>query len=95
MSLTTGNKVLHLNCYFKLPEDFNGDLNDALQALIDYRKSDKNHEDTFEADEQSSLYENWWNMIHTTDRPFFAEASISEYNNEPAGDIESWKTLPL
>lgn len=35
-----GKKILRIKeLNFLLPEDFEGDFNDALQALIDYRKS--------------------------------------------------------
>lgn len=32
-------KVLRLNTYFLLPDDFAGDVNDALSELIKYRKA--------------------------------------------------------
>ena len=31
-------KLLHLNVYFKLPDDFGGDLDDAIAEIIKYRK---------------------------------------------------------
>ena len=37
-------KVLHLNIYFELPDDFQGTFNDALREYIKYRES-KNLED--------------------------------------------------
>lgn len=36
-----GMKILKLNVYFKLPNDFEGGLNDALREYIKYRE-DKN-----------------------------------------------------
>lgn len=32
-------KVLYLDLYFKLPDDFKGDINNALRELIKYRES--------------------------------------------------------
>ncbi len=34
-----GTKVLRLNLYVLLPDDFEGDLNDALGELLRYRKT--------------------------------------------------------
>jgi len=32
-------KTLHLNIYFKLPDDFEGGFNESLEEIIKYRKS--------------------------------------------------------
>ena len=32
-------KVLHLNIFFKLPEDFDGDLDNAIAEILKYRKA--------------------------------------------------------
>ena len=80
--INKGEKLVKVDFCFKLPADFKGDLNDALQAVIDYRKGEKNHDKTFEANEKSTTYENWWNMVQNTNRPFFAKASISEFDGE-------------
>jgi hypothetical protein len=32
-------KVAHINLYFKLPDDFDGDLNLLLEEVLKYRKS--------------------------------------------------------
>ena len=34
-----GMKVLSMNISFKLPDDFKGDLNDAILAMVEYRKN--------------------------------------------------------
>lgn len=31
-------KIARLNFYFKLPDDFNGDINEALEEVIKFRK---------------------------------------------------------
>lgn len=35
-------KVAHVNLYFKLPDDFDGDLNLLLEKILEYRKSVEN-----------------------------------------------------
>lgn len=35
-------KILHMNLYFELPDDFEGSFNDALAEVIKYRKSKNN-----------------------------------------------------
>ena len=39
-----GSKVVSINIYFLLPDDFNGDLNDALEEIVKYRKDNKHKE---------------------------------------------------
>lgn len=34
-------KMLYLNGYFLLPDDFEGSLNDALLEIVEYRKTNK------------------------------------------------------
>lgn len=34
-------KVLHIDTYFLLPDDFDGDSNDAIRELLKYRESKK------------------------------------------------------
>lgn len=73
-----GEGLLHLNIYFKLPKDFNGDLNDAIQALLDYRRGEKNHQIDYTYNPEISLYENWLEMVNTTDRVLFGKTSLSK-----------------
>ena len=80
--INKGEKLVKIDLCFKLPADFEGDLNDALQAVIDYRKGEKNHDKTFHANGDSTAYENWLKMVQETDRPFFAKASMSEFDGE-------------
>lgn len=37
-AITTQVKVLRLNTWFRLPDDFKGDMTDALLALVAYRR---------------------------------------------------------
>jgi len=87
--INKGEKLVKVDFCFKLPSDFEGDLNDALQAVIDYRKGEKNHDKDFKANGESTAYENWWRMVNETDRPFFAKASISEFDGEKFNSLKT------
>lgn len=50
-------KRLALNINFKLPDDFNGDLNDAIEELLKYRRSEKNHDVIFIPDTSRPIYD--------------------------------------
>ncbi len=61
-------KVLHVNIYHQLPDDFTGGVNDALRSLADHRES-KGHSDnvgsganTFN-DEQKTMIDNNATML--------------------------------
>ena len=87
-----GEKMLHLNVYFKLPADFKGDINDAIEAMLKYRRGVKNHEKNFTIDSEKSLYENWWDMISSTDRVLLGQVSFSEYTDDVT---TPWQDLDL
>lgn len=74
-----GDKMVHLDLYFKLPKDFKGDLNDAIQAMLDYRRRDKDHNKDFKQDPGKDHYSNWWDMINETDRVLFGGVKFAEY----------------
>jgi hypothetical protein len=88
-------KCLHLNIYFKLPDDFNGDLNNAIEELLEYRKKPKPKSE-FIGDRSLTNYENWWKMINETESKLFGEFSVSEldesgnwtYIDEKSYDID-------
>lgn len=73
-------KYVHLNVYFKLPEGFEGDLNDAIEELLKYRRGEKNHNYNFKYNPAKTIYENWWKMINTTDRVLYGEVDLGELN---------------
>lgn len=75
-------KYLQMNIYFKLPDGFEGGENDAIEELLKYRRSEKNHKTDFEFDPSKTIYENWWDMIHTTDRVLFGELDYGELNRK-------------
>lgn len=86
------DRLLQLNLCFKLPADFKGDLNDALEAILKYRRGEKNHDKDFKADPDKNIYNNWWDMVHETDRVLYGSIKYAKYT----GDSENpWKDLPL
>lgn len=79
------DKCLKLDLCFKLPKDFNGDLNDALQILLEYRRSDKFNDIKnigFNEDPNLDTWSNWWNMVNTTDKNLYANYSISKFDGK-------------
>lgn len=74
--------MLKIDLCFKLPADFTGDLNDALEALVKYRRGEKNHSGDFAPNPADDVYTNWWNMVHATDRVFYAAASLSTFDGQ-------------
>jgi len=90
--MEAGTKMLHLDIYFKLPADFKGDLNDAIQAMLDYRRGEKNHNKDFKADPEKSHYDNWWDMVHETDRVLFGGVKLAEISED---ETKPWKNLDL
>ena len=76
-------KAVKLNIHFRLPDDFTGDLNDAIEEILKYRRNEnKNHSSIFDPDSEKDMYENFWDMINTTDRVLLAETWMAEYNDE-------------
>ncbi len=73
---------IQIDMCFKLPKDFKGDLNDALEEILKYRRSIKNHEKEYKYDQEKDLYSNWWEQVNTTDRPFIAQIKHGKYNEE-------------
>jgi len=75
-------KALKLNIHFKLPDDFTGDLNDAIEEIIKYRRKEhKGHSTVFKYNPDDDQYTNFWNMIQTTDRVLLAETWMATYND--------------
>lgn len=96
-SLVTENKLglikdgdvqLKLNICFKIPKGFKGDLNDAILELYRYRTSSKNHDKVFTPNVDKDVYENWWDMVSSTDRRLFGEVSLTELKQGEWTDIE-------
>jgi hypothetical protein len=92
-------KNLHLNIYYKLPDDFEGDTNDAIEHMLNYRRGEKNHKDDFKHDPDKDVYHNWWEMVNTTDRVLLGKYSLLEYTDGEWIDLdeptESQKCEPI
>jgi hypothetical protein len=81
-------KQLHLNIYYKLPEDFQGDTNDAIEHMLNYRRGEKNHKVDFKYDPSKDVYDNWWDMVTTTDRVLLGQYALSELVDSEWVDID-------
>ncbi len=81
-------KMLLLNICFKLPDDFQGDANDAIERMVEYRRSSKNHETDFTYDPTKEVYDNWWDMVTTTDRILHGQLQLAELKGQKWVDIE-------
>ena len=81
-------KLLHLDINFRIPADFeltgdyNTDLNNAIEAMLKYRRGPKDHKEIFEPDPEKSNYSNWWEMVCSTDRNLLGNVSLTTYNKE-------------
>lgn len=74
-------KAFKLNMHFKLPDDFKGDLNDAIEEMLKYRRlKDKGHSTVYQYNKDIDQYENFMDMINTTDRVLLAETWIATYD---------------
>jgi len=67
-------KVLRYAGFFKLPDDFEGNLSDALRLLADYHESEAACERRTIGDpkddpenEIPNLYNKFWDLIHQTE----------------------------
>lgn len=83
-------KLLQLNICFKLPDNFEGDENDAIQTLLDYRRSEKNHKGDYQYNPNLDIYDNWWEMVNTTDRVLMGSMGMYELNENGEWD-ELWE----
>lgn len=78
-------KVLSIsNLFFKLPDDFNGGLSEALRMLADYHDEKNNVESCtlhrkFKDDEYKCIWEFFLKSIEE-DKRYVAQTSISEYD---------------
>jgi hypothetical protein len=81
-------KNLHLNIYYKLPDDFEGDTNDAIEHMLNYRRGEKNHKVDFKYDPSKDVYDNWWEMVNTTDRVLLGQYALSELGDGEWIDLD-------
>ena len=81
-------KAIKFDVVFKLPDDFTGDVNDAIEAIAKYRRiENKTYDAEFDPKPDVSLYENWWEMIHSTNRKLLGETWLGELTE----DGKDWK----
>ena len=89
-------KVFHVrSLYFKLPDDFEGDISEALRALADYHDQvDGTPKQVDEPGDQENTYSSmtvegfeeciwaeFWDMIHTSDRRHRGQLSVFDPDN--------------
>jgi len=71
-------KYFKIDGHFKLPDDFTGDIVEAILVMIGYAKKNNKLND-FEYDNTKSPYENWFTMVTTyPDSNIILDTSISE-----------------
>ncbi len=83
-----GDIQMKLNICFKIPKGFKGDLNDAILELYKYRTSKKTHTSIFEPSSEKDVYDNWWDMVSSTDRRLHGEVSLTELKDGEWKSIE-------
>lgn len=89
MKSLDGIKILHLDLFFELPENFEGDLTDAIQALADYRKQEKQH--TCEPGDLTQTGDEWLDFLNARTHGFriVGQAGMAKYNEE----LEDWEDV--
>lgn len=81
-------KVLGLQGYFLLSDEFEGDFADAIQQMADYHRTVGMHRPdrkVTDGDINISNQEIWrefWGMVHSGTRRLSMQVSISEYDPE-------------
>lgn len=77
--------------YFKLPDDFDGGLSDALRAFADYHdkvtdlpgqeigEPQDPPADLTAPEHEQKVWERFWDMIHNEDRRVTGSAGLAEY----------------
>jgi len=70
-------KILHLNTYFQLPDSFEGDVNDAIEELLKYRKEKKLS--SFKLNEEPA--KDWDDMTQPEKWNYFCEAIKDGYKH--------------
>lgn len=80
-------KYLNLDVHYRLPDDFEGDLNDAIEHMLKYRRSEKNHQHDFKYDPLKNGYDNWWEMVNSTDRVLFGSVFLGRLDGKEWTDL--------
>ncbi|KKN96689.1 hypothetical protein LCGC14_0163330 [marine sediment metagenome] len=92
-------KILHFGMlYFRLPDDFEGGLSEALRAFADYhdeKTGTPNQKigaqtappDDMSAEEyEESMWAEFYKLVHETDLRVHGTAGLSEYPDEGEGE---------
>ena len=84
--MKNNQKILYIDGYFKLPDNFDGNKVNAIEELVHYLKhnsSTKNETNKLVIDQEFSkdtLWEIFLQMIESSDKLFCGEMEISQYN---------------
>ncbi len=91
--INNGDKLVKLEIHFRMSDSveltgkFSDDVNIILDQILKYRLSEKNHDKQHKYDSNKTNYENFWNMISTTDRVLLLGGWISEWDGKNLKDI--------
>ena len=87
-------KIAHINIYFRIPEDFDGDLNELLANIIEYRENKGNDNKIIKLNFKEELENSKTISKYGYDvlmRTAFTKA-ISEQNVKLFGDVKIYNT---
>lgn len=90
MKSLNGAKLLYLDLFFELPENFEGDLTDAIQALVDYRRNEEKQH-TCEPVDLTQTGDEWLDFLNARLHGFriVGQAGMAKYNEE----LEDWEDI--
>jgi hypothetical protein len=75
-------KLLKIESYFMLPDDFTGTIEEASTLMFSYTKQ-INPINDFTYDFSKTMYENWWNFVNSVpDAKIIIDASISKLDED-------------
>ena len=77
-------KVFSFAGHILLPDNFNGNLDEAMDYYVNYKKNNIQHGENFEFDmsNQSLLWDYFVDLTNTTDKQYASATIITEYNSE-------------
>ena len=79
--------MLYMELYYQLPDDFTGTFEDAILHYVNYRRDmgyAPNNPFNIKAEHMTheNMYEQFWNIIHTTELKSAVSCSFSELDPE-------------
>jgi hypothetical protein len=88
-------KLLKIESYFMLPDDFTGTIEEAATLMFSYAKQ-TNPKHDFTYDFSKTMYENWWNFVNLVpEAKIIMNATVSKLVDGEwliEKDVESLKT---